>query len=692
MATGVNVKMGVSGISQFKQNISAAKNSLKTLDAQLALNEKQYKANGDAEAYMQEKSNLLKLKLEEQKSIIANTENALKNMADNGIDKSSKSFQDMQQQLLKAKGDLLDTESAMQGIAEEGDEAASGVDSMNQQLRRIGDGVNYENVTNGLGKITDGLEKVISKAWRAGKALINNTMGAAAWADDLMTRANQWGISTTKLQQMDQVADLVDTDTDTILGAQDKLVKGINSGDKDIMGLFASKNLDPTRLKATKDGIETLFWEAGDSLMHMTNEAERDQYALKMFGKSWRDLEPLFKTGRTEYNNMLQAQHTVSEEQLENLSKMDDAVQKLNNEWEIFKTTILSALAEGLTPALEVLNGLMSQFNEYLASPEGKEMLHGLAEAVKGLFSNLSSIDPQQVIEGFAGVFKSITDGLQWVQEHSGDVVTAMGAIVAGWGMLKLTGGALDILKLVNGLQWLHKNPNISLPGTAAGGGTEAAGAAAATGGKLAALAGVAIPAGFMAAFAWAANQRINNPYIRGGEGAIDQALASDDLQDAFAEWIESNRLLQEAMDKGIFDDEALIERANKANERLYGMEGGAEAAQAYSDWRQWNMMGNTDWRMPTGEQWENLTASMNRMSSEAGDLTGEQAQTRKANELMTDAAEGLMSLPADVRAAVVEGLSGINIYIDGQQAGAALSPYVANNMGGMVMRLMVPQ
>ena len=72
MASGVNVKMGVTGVAQFKQNMNQAKNSLKTLDAQLALNEKQFKATGDAESYMTERSELLKAKLEQQKTVVSN--------------------------------------------------------------------------------------------------------------------------------------------------------------------------------------------------------------------------------------------------------------------------------------------------------------------------------------------------------------------------------------------------------------------------------------------------------------------------------------------------------------------------------------------------------------------------------------------------------------------------------------------
>ena len=82
MANGVNVKMGVSGVAQFKQNMNQAKQSVKTLDAQLALTEKQFKASGDAEEYMAKKTAELQAKMEAQKSVVENAEKALQAMAE----------------------------------------------------------------------------------------------------------------------------------------------------------------------------------------------------------------------------------------------------------------------------------------------------------------------------------------------------------------------------------------------------------------------------------------------------------------------------------------------------------------------------------------------------------------------------------------------------------------------------------
>ena len=132
----VSVKMGVSGISQFKQGMNEAQASVKTLSAALKANESQLKLTGDQEVYLKNKAQLLNVKLEEQKAVLANAEKALEDMTNRGVDKASKAYQDMQRQVLQAKGAIIDTETAMTGVADAGEDAANGVDAMNSQLKR----------------------------------------------------------------------------------------------------------------------------------------------------------------------------------------------------------------------------------------------------------------------------------------------------------------------------------------------------------------------------------------------------------------------------------------------------------------------------------------------------------------------------------------------------------------------------
>ena len=590
---------------------------------------------------MEEKSQLLQLKLQEQKAIISNTESALKSMTDNGIDKGSKAFQEMQRQLLNAKGELLDTESALSGISDNSETAGDNVDSMNQQLKRIGDGVDYQRVTDGLGKITEGIEKVITKAVRMGKALVQNTMGAAAWADDLNTRVTQYkdlGVDRTTLQQMDKVAALVDTDTDTILAAKDKMVKNINTGSTDTLGAFAAinKGLDPKMLAQSKEGIEDLFWEAGQFIMGMENEADKEKYAMSIFGRSWRDLLPLFETGREKYHAMMEEQHVVSDKQLDSLQGMNDAVDGLNNEWDTFSKTMLATLAEGLTPLLQTLSGFLAEINEYLASDEGQEFLKAMGEAVKGLFSNITSIDPQKVVEGFAGVFNKITEGLQWLDANRQTVIDAMKVILAGWAALKITGTALNVINFIGGLT-----------GITGSGGAAAAAAAGRTAGTswAGAFASAAMKAAPFLAFLYT----LLNP----------AASATDDVDLLF--------------DQDGNPTTAARELGITQNEKEFNSNTGPYTP----DWMINQYQGDITrgLRGLTGNQQDALI-----------DLVGEKVRTREATSDLTRAVEDMKSLPAEVKEAVSEVVGNINVYIDGQKAGDSLAPFVGGSLGMNLM------
>lgn len=455
MATGVNVKMGVSGVSEFKRHMKDVQNSAKTLDAALALNEKQFKATGDAEAYMATKSELLQTKIEQQKSIISDAETALKQMTDNGVDKASKAFQDMQQQLLKAKGELVDAETAMANISDSADTASVNAGNMSRELQQIGQGVNYQNITDGLDKITNGLGNIIKRAWQAGEALVNATLGAGSWADELKTTAEkystpEWTITPEELQRMRKTSAIIDTDVESIISARKKLLKGLGGEDKDVFGFLHDKNIATEGRKA-----EDVFWDVGEAIMAMTDDADQEAAAQKAFGKSWADLKPLFNAGRDAYEEMNQSWSVVSDEQVDNLGKMDDAYQKMQGEWETFQMQVLEALSGPMKESMDAISGLLKELNEYLQTPQGKEMLKQMGDTVSSLISDLTEINPEDVVNGLKDIIDGITESLKWIKDNSGLVKGALIAIGGGFLALKLLSAGATIMKLVNALTGL---------------------------------------------------------------------------------------------------------------------------------------------------------------------------------------------------------------------------------------------
>ena len=451
MATGVNVKMGVSGVAQFKQGMKESQAAVKNLDQQLKLNEQQLKTTGDAELYLQNKTKLLQEQIEKQSQIVQQSEKALAAMRKNGVAETSAAFQNMQAQMYKATTDLWNMRAQLDGVGQAGDDAASGVDEMNNQLKHIGQGVSFQNVTDGLGKITDGMETAAKKALDLGKKIVNATIDAGSWADDLATRAAYYEMTPEQLQRAQKTARLIDTNVEAIVGAQRKLKKGIGSADKGVMGAFAElfgDGYDPRQ-----KGWESAFWDAGEAIMKFFDAEEKEVYAQRLFGRSWSELIPLFTEGREQYEKMNASWNVVSDDNLKKLTDFDDQYQKMISEFETLKMTLLSSFAEGLTPAFEALTNLMGKFNEYLSSPEGQEMLDKLGESVKTLFDELSNVEPEEVMGTLRDLLNGVTEGFKWLIDNKDSVFTALKVIAGGFALLKITELAANIGKTVGALK-----------------------------------------------------------------------------------------------------------------------------------------------------------------------------------------------------------------------------------------------
>ncbi len=635
---GVSVKMGVEGVSQFKQDMKTAQTAVKTLDEQLKLNEKQFKATGDAEAYMQQKAELLRAKLAEQKSVVASAEKALENMTRAGTDPASAAFQKMQQQLLRAKSDMLDTQTAMSGLGDAGEDVAEKSEAANEQLKHIGDGVDFQNVTSAINRITDGLENVAKKALRAGSAIVKEVLGAGGWADDINTRSKVLGISTDELQRMEKTAKIIDTDAETIVKARQKLMRGVGSGTKGTMDA-----LEALGIKYSGDAEDT-FWKAGEAIMGLSDEAEQEARANELFGKSWRELIPLFSEGRDEYERINSTWNVLSQEQLDSLNKMDDEYQKLQIALEDLKVAALTNLAEPMEKALTAINEILGRIGEGLNSEEGK-----------------ATVD---------NVVTAITDGMKWIVDNKETVIGALSAIVAGWGALKLTGGALNILQLVNGLKGL----------TGMGAGAGSGGAAAKAAGTAAAktIGGVSMSGGISVLGPLAA---------MGAAGYAGVKLLEANLNDENLNQIYGDSQGLDLLDRMTEEQYRLA----KEYERLYTL-GGEEAMDArdalqaslqrigiHNDEQGVGLLENIFEERLNENDIDGMVAKFDRMAEVYEE---DSAATNNASKEMSKAADEMRDLPGETAAAVHDELSGMAIYMDAEAIGRVLTPRIGGGLG----------
>ena len=488
----VTTKMSVD-VSGFKAGIQQAQNSVKTLDAELKRNEAQFKATGDKEKYMEAQTKALNSRIAEQQKVVKNAENALKAMEQSGVKPTDAAYQQMQRTLLNAQTAIAQTTAQMNALDASEQKAAGNAEKMADSLASIGKKVSLDAVISGVNSITKGLEDAAKAAISFASDAWGEIMEVAGYADDIATKATMYGMTPTEYQAMANLAATWgETSVEDIMTARRRIwkngralaEKGVFSemGINPYMGLFGAGPMK---------NWEDLFWESGAKLMGMEPFA-RAEYGEKLFGRSWERLIPMFTMGRDEYERKLKAgeEAVISDEDIQAMATLNDTVGELEQKLLALEGTIVAQLAPALTEAAKAFGGLLDELLAYLKTPDGQEMLDRLGKAVTGLFEDLAEIDPAKVVESFVGVFEKLIGGLEWLWQHKTDIGNALLTILEIWGGAKLFGGALDVLRLVNGIQMLRGGGSFGGAGAAAASGMTAAAGADAGSAVTAAIAG----------------------------------------------------------------------------------------------------------------------------------------------------------------------------------------------------------
>ena len=456
----VNVKMGVD-IGGFTSGIKQGQQILKGLNAELKASESEFNATGNAEQKLAQQTKTLNSQITVQKAIAKNAEQALKRMREAGVDPADASYQKLYVQMLNAQSGANDAEVALRRLGEGAGNASSGADQLTQSLNNISKKMSLDQVTDGIGKITEGLQGAVDKAIDLGKQLYSATMEAAGWADDTATGAQQYGMTVKEYQQVLALSETtLDTSADAILGAQDKFVRAIGKGSDAInehladLGLALRGGKEGETLQLITTDTMDLFFRAGQAIMALEDPIEQETKATELFGKSWKELKPLFESYQTvdEYRAALESQNVVSDNTVTNLAEMNDKFNELKHNFEVLKLELIGQLAPAFTKIGTVLNDLLDKLIEYLNTEEGQQMLESLSSSISSLFDDLEKIDPAEVVGAFSDALKGVVDAFKWLRNHKNTVVTAITAIGASLGLLKVSNTVMSFVNTLSGL------------------------------------------------------------------------------------------------------------------------------------------------------------------------------------------------------------------------------------------------
>ena len=464
-----NAKLDVE-IAGFVSNINSAKGVLKGLNAEMKAADAAFKATGNAEQQMAAKTKVLNSQIQMQKGIADQAAQALKAMTDAGVDPMDAAYQRLYATMQNATAGMNNAQAELNGLSGSAQGAAASADQLTDSVQNIGKKISLDQVITGIDKITSGLERAAKKALQFGEDLWNTIMDSARRADDSATMAEMYGIPLERFLQMQRlVGGGMDTTVDAMLSSMDKLNKGIGNETKSTIEALQSLGIEYKHL-AGDEGVgqyvandpSEVFWEAGQALLAMGDAFDKEAAAQALFGKSWKELKPLFDTYKSleEYNKALDEMTVTDEDTVRDLAALNDAVSNLEASWTTLKDQVLGSLAPALTKGADAISGLLDNLTKYLQTDDGQKLLENLGTAVSGLFEDLGKIDSEDVVNNFTSVFNGLVGSLQWIVNNKDTLIGALEAIVAGWAGLKITGGLLQIIQFINNLKDLKAGGN----------------------------------------------------------------------------------------------------------------------------------------------------------------------------------------------------------------------------------------
>ena len=489
MPREIKTTLAVDGEAAFRRAINEANNSLRNMGSQLTLATAQFKKDGDAMKLVETRSKTLKSEIGQQNEIVKALEKAVSDSA-KAFGENSEKTEKWQAELNRAKAKLTNLQSELTlneaGLDRNGkafEDSSEKAADYQATLQTIGKNVSFETVTNGVGRITDGFENAFKKVVAFGKKVRETMVDAGSWADDLLTDVQKYSTESNPmdaetLQRWRNASDLIDTEVETIFSARDRVAKKMAEGWK---GDEASDMWEFLGIKIHNDDgslrkdMDVLF-DIGRQLKLVEfadkNDIRANAYAMEVFGRSYRELLPLFNAGQEEWEKTLEAQRVVSNENVEALGRMDDANQNLENSWETLQRTVLAELAPVLTDATSALADLLNQFNDWVETDEGKEAMSDLSASLRELFSGLTDVKFSDAIDAAKTGLNALRNGLAWLRDNKDGVYTGLKVIAGGFGLLKVSETVLKFLQLKNGIQGLNLFGKGNGNGTGTGTGT----------------------------------------------------------------------------------------------------------------------------------------------------------------------------------------------------------------------------
>lgn len=395
-----------------------------------------------------------------------------------------------QEQYASLQAEIARTNSELDGLNEKADENSQVMQDVEDGVAGAGDEMEeLGSESEETGKSLDALKVVaeatgaamaaafaaaVAGAKEVGEALVNCTMDAAAYSDELLTMSSVTGLSTDTLQELNYASELLDVSTETITGAMTKMEKSMASAAEAGEGAetaYSQLGIAIQNADGTFRSSEEVFWDTIDALGQIEDPVQRDLMAMELMGKSAKELNPLIEAGSGAFRELAEEAHetgyVMDGETLDAFGAFDDQMQRLNNG----ATAAKNALGQVLLPTLNSLAGAgtsaLNKFTLAMQESDGdiSKLGPAVSEILQDLLGEVNTIAPQ-IFDLIGTILQTlvqiIIDNLPMILDSALQIITTLTeTLLAPENLAKIIEAATNIILTI--VQYLLENIDMIL-------------------------------------------------------------------------------------------------------------------------------------------------------------------------------------------------------------------------------------
>ena len=372
----IGPKLSIDGYSDYKKQIDNLIAQAGSLDAEMKAVTSAFDENTSAQEQSARKGEVLQKQLDAQQERVR--------LLAEIVEKATEEYGENDTAVLKWKTALSQAQAEANGLEKEIRENAEALDRDEEaagkaakETEDFGDEAKAaEGKAGGFADAVKaaagGLLDIAGAALDAGKAVVSfaadSAKKGAAFADNILTMANNTGLSTQALQEYQYMAELTDVPLETITKSLAKLTSKMDdakAGSKTAEEAFRKLGVAVTDENGQLRSNEAVFADVINALGGIENATERDAVSMDLFGKSAQDLNSLIKQGGDGIAAFRQEAHdmgyVLDDELLDSLGGMDDAFQRLELVGQSLTNQLALALAPTVTQAGDAFMGFAQE-------------------------------------------------------------------------------------------------------------------------------------------------------------------------------------------------------------------------------------------------------------------------------------------------------------------------------------------